>query len=192
MRPKGDSAANPACRPSADFAVASALVLVRGDDPPEPAEAADAVRCLRQLPWKPAVLVRGDDPPEPPEAADAVRCLRQLPWKPAVLVRGDDPPEPPEAHPAVTGCSRRRQSPWRRAALPAPALVCCGCGSQYKRVSWLWQPRQSAHWTTPPWRAVWVLLSLDEVTGGTFGRFARFGGLHECRWEGSSAADDGE
>src|SRR5262249_43367028 len=108
MRPKGDSAANPACRPSADFAVASALVLVRGDDPPEPAE-----------------------------AADAVRCLRQLPWKPAVLVRGDDPPEPPEAHPAVTGCSRRRQSPWRRAALPAPALVCCGCGSQYKRVSWL-------------------------------------------------------
>src|SRR5215469_1602662 len=95
-------------------------MLARGR--PRNPESADAVRCLRQLPWKPAVLVRGDDPPEPPESADAVRCLRQLPWKPAVLVRGDYPPEPPEAHPVVTGCRRRRRYPKPQAALELPRI----------------------------------------------------------------------
>src|SRR6185437_14991809 len=55
---------------------ASAAVLARGYDPPEP----------------PSVLARGDDPPEPP----AVLARGGAPPEPpAVLARGDDPPEPP-------------------------------------------------------------------------------------------------
>src|SRR5689334_1921041 len=76
-----------------------AAVLARGDDPPEPPEAAgQGTRRPEAASPRAAVLARGDDPPEPPEAAgQGTRRPEAASPRAAVLARGDDPPEPPEA-----------------------------------------------------------------------------------------------
>src|SRR5262249_19597134 len=125
---------------------------------------------------------------------------------PAVLARGGDPRKPPDAHPAVTGCCRRRQYPWRRAALAGWATLpqlrtglCLVCGVLGMRKCRGGARRKE--WGGGEWRGLrkigggFVLLAgsgiLRPAGGGTGGfvTITRRKSRRSRRWRGSARAN---